>query len=400
MGLPEDATRDHREVELRLRRGFLAMSAEGVVSVDAAADFERCLEVAGADPSSDDMFSTLIALWAYYLSRAELDRTRRVSETLRAALGDGREYFRPQNFAGFGMLDWFAGDFTNAVDILSAATADLMEAGERSEISAVWFVPTDATVAMHAHLAVARFMVGAVAGAEESLGRARAIAASLDFPQGPSSTDYSCWLGAWMWMEAGRHDLAEEALDELRTSSARHGFDSWELVGATHTATFEAIKALKSGTTDAAALTEHADSLSAFIEFWQALDLRIFLPFYLTTTGALLAAAADADGARRRYAESIELAAATGMRFYDSETARRLAHLAADRDSVIAELRAALELARAQGARPFELRIALDLHRLQGEEARSLLGQAMQPFSDGATTADLEAARAQLLVPS
>jgi tetratricopeptide (TPR) repeat protein len=398
MPLPEDATRDHREVELRLRRGFLAMTAEGVGSVDASADFERCLELAAADPSGDDMFSTLISLWAYYLSRAELDRTREVSETLRAALHDGREYFRPQNFAGFGMLDWFGGSFTSAIDILSAATDDLAQAGEGREIAAVWFVPTDPTVAMHAHLALARFMVAAAAGAEESLARARALAATLDFPQGPWSADYTCWLGAWMWMEAGRLDLAEEALDDLRSSSARHGFDSWELVAATHTAAFEAIKALRSGTSDTVALTEQADSLSAFIEFWQALELRILLPFYLTTTGALLAAAGDVDAARQRYEESLALAAETGMRFYDSETARRLAHLAPDRDAVIAELRAALELARTQAARPFELRIALDLHHLVGEDARSLLEQAMHGFGEGAMTAELEAARARLMV--
>ena len=35
------------------------------------------------------------------------------------------------------------------------------------------------------------------------------------------------------------------------------------------------------------------------------LELRIFLPFYLTTAGALLAAAGDAGGARQRYDESL-----------------------------------------------------------------------------------------------
>ncbi len=61
MPLADDAARDHREVELRLRRGFLAMSAEGAASADASADFDRCLELAAADPTGDDMFSTLIS---------------------------------------------------------------------------------------------------------------------------------------------------------------------------------------------------------------------------------------------------------------------------------------------------------------------------------------------------
>jgi len=395
--LPGDAARDHREVELRLRRAFLAMSAEGAGSTDAAADFERCLELAAAGPRGYDMFSTLISMWAYHLSRAELDRAREVSETLRAPLAGARSYFRPQNLASFGMLDWFAGSFTSAVDTLTTATDELAELSGEGDISSVWFVPNDASVAMHVHLALARFMAADLAGAEESLTWARAAAAALDFPQGPWSAAYANWLGSWMWIEAGRLDLADAALDDLRSSAARHGFDNWALIGATQTAAFEAIAALRSGTSDAAALAEQAGSLAAMIEFWQALELRILLPFYLTTIGALLAASGDVEGAGQRYEESLQLAAQTGMRFYDAETTRCVAHLAPDRASEIAALQAALDLARSQAARPFELRIALDLHELLGEDARPPLERAMLAFGEGTTTIELEQARARVM---
>ena len=55
----------------------------------------------------------------------------------------------------------------------------------------------------------------------------------MDFPRGPWSANYARWLGSWMWMEEGRLDLAGEALADLHSSSARHGFDNWELVAAT-----------------------------------------------------------------------------------------------------------------------------------------------------------------------
>jgi hypothetical protein len=70
---------------------------------------------------------------------------------------------------------------------------------------------------------------------------------------------------------------------------------------------------------------------------------------------------ATARESRLRYDESLALAAETGMRFFDAETMRGIAHLAPDGDQAALELRAALELARSQGARPLELRIALDL---------------------------------------
>ncbi|HEX3277624.1 MAG TPA: adenylate/guanylate cyclase domain-containing protein [Thermoleophilaceae bacterium] len=359
--LTDDAAHSHTEVELRLRRGFLAMSAEGAASADASADFDRCLELAAADPRGDHMFSTLISVWVYDLSRAELDRARQVSETLRAAVGGGRDYFRPQNLAGFGMLDWFAGSFASAADTLAAATHDLAEIGREDEVAAAWFVPNDPTAAMHVHLALARFMAGDMTGADECVAHARAVAASLDFPQGPWSTAYAGWLGSWMWIEAGRLEQAAEAVAELSSLSARHGFDSWELIAATQAAVLQASKALLEGNSDAALLSAYADEVSAYIEVWQMLELRLFQPFYLTITGALQAAARDFDGARERYEQSLQLAADTGMRFYDAETRRRLAHLETDRDAVVAALRSALDLARSQAARPFEQRIALDL---------------------------------------
>jgi hypothetical protein len=396
--LASDAARDHLEVELRLRRGFLAMAIEGAASEEASQDFDRCLELAAADPASDDMFSTLISLWPHYLSRAQLDRAREVTATLRESLGGKRDVFRPHNRGAFGMLDWFSGDFAGAVDGLSGFDHDGDGANAEEVVAAVWFVPNDPTVGMLVHLALARFMVGDVTGAQESLVRAQALAASLDFPQGPWSAAYTAWLGSWMWIEAGRLDLAEAAIAELSASSVRHGFDAWELIADTQSAVLDAVAALRSGGTDAAELAGHADAVGGHVEVWQMLELRIFLPFYLTTTGALLAAAGDADGAWQRYEESLQLAAQTGMRFYDAETTRRLAHLAPDRDAVIAGLRSALELARAQAARPFELRTALDLHDLLGAEACPLLERAIDAFDGRDATSELDDARARVLI--
>jgi tetratricopeptide (TPR) repeat protein len=340
------------------------MSAEGAGSPDANADFDRCLELAAADPQGDDMFSTLISVWAYYLSRAELDRARQVSETLRDALGGRRDVFRPQNLAGFGMLDWFAGRFGPALEALTAATGDLAEIGGSDDVAAAWFVPNDPAAAMHAHLGLARFMAGDLAGADACLARAHAVAAGLEFPSGPWSAAYATWLGSWISIEAGRLDRAAQALAEVRAASDRHGFANWELISATQTAVLEGVRALLAGDADADALAAHADEVGAHIEVWRMLELRLFLPFHLTTAGALSAAAGDADGARERYAASLRLADETGMRFYDAETRRRLAQLESGQDARRAALEDALALARTQGARPFEQRIARDLEAL------------------------------------
>ena len=396
--LIEPLTGDHTELEadLRLRRSFLAMSLEGAASADAAADYDRCLQLAGTDPRSAAMFSTLISLWAYHLSRAELARAREIGTTLRSALRGSRDHFRPQNHAGFGMLDWYEGSFASALKTLESAVEELDESGKFGDISGIWFVPHDAAAAMHVYLAVARFMAADVDGADASLARSREVAEALDFPQGPWSIAYTHWLGSWMWIESGRLEDASAALQELGSSGAVHGFNTFNLFGATQTAAFEALVAVRSGHSDPAALAEQAGALGGLIEVWKALSVRVFLPFYLTTCGALWAASGDTDSARERYEESLQLAAETGMRFYDAETARRVAQLESEPEARLAGLRAALELARSQRARPFELRIALDLHELLGEEARELLEVAIAAYPQDAGTVELERARARV----
>ena len=137
MPLAYGVARDHLEIQLRLRRGFLAMSTEGAASGEASADFDRCLELAAEDPRGDDAFATLISTWSYYVARADLDRARQVSETLRAALTGERFYFRPQNRASFAMLDWWAGNFDGAVHALATAVEELAEMGPKSDISPI-----------------------------------------------------------------------------------------------------------------------------------------------------------------------------------------------------------------------------------------------------------------------
>ncbi len=392
---------DHAELEadLRLRRGFLAMSQEGASSPDAAADYKRCLELGEGDSRSAARFSTLISLWAYHLSRGELARAREISTTLRSALAGSRGNFRPQNLASFGMLDWFAGSFTSSLESLEKAIEELAESGELGDISQIWFVPHNARAAMYVYLAVARFMAADVDGADASLARSREVAEALDFPQGPWSVAYTHWFGAWMWMESGRLDDASAAVRDTQAAGELHGFGTWALFGATQAAAFEGIVALRTADLDTSTLVEHAGALGGLIEVWKARGVGVFLPFYITTCGALLAASGDHEGARLRYDESLRFAAETGMRFYDAETARRAAHLESEPEARIAGLRGALELARSQAARPFELRIALDLHELLGEDAREPLEIAIAAFPRDARTIELERARARMSTP-
>ena len=142
-----------------------------------------------------------------------------------------------------------------------------------------------------------------------------------------------------------------------------------------------------------------AGSLAGLISLWQAVELVILTPFYLATTAAALAAAGDLEGARDRLVEAIAVGDQTGMQFYDAEARRRLARLADDDTDVSVGLWSALEVARAQGARPFELRVALDLDARGEPGGRDALEVAVAGFRPDAELADLARARA-IIAPS
>lgn len=392
-GAPDRGDDTVDEVSLRLRRGFLAMTAEGAGSAEAASDYARCLELAMSDARGDGMFSALISLWAYHLARAELDRAGDVLDVLRQQLQGSREWFRPANRAGYGMIEWFRGHFEPALALLEQSRGELTGSRVDSEVDETWFVPNDPTASIHVHLALARFMRGDTAGADAAFADGIAVTDDLDFPQGPWSGAYGAWLRSWAAAERGDLDAAHVHADLLVDLADRHGFDNWTMIGVTHQYALTAMQAAGPTGSDPAVA---AQALVAMLGMWEAVELRVFLPFYATTAGAAAAAAGDVEAAEAHYDQADSLGASTGMQFYAAETARRRALLDPATDASVDRLRSALELARAQGTRPFEVRIALDLHDRIGTVGIPDLRCAVEAHPDGATSADLDAARARL----
>jgi hypothetical protein len=393
---PRTRAWSQRECELRLRRGYLTMSAEGAGSPAAALDYERCLELSLSDAHGSELISTLTSMWAYYTSRGDLAQSRVVSSTLADVIHDEWEDWRPSNIAGFGMIDWFEGDFGSAVANLREGVEALRaQRNDAMELAAAWYVPTHPVVAMAIHLGIALFMDGDTSGAQAECAIALARAEELDFPSGPWSWSYSTWLATWMLIEQRRFDEASVALERMATLCEHHGYDSFAMIGMTQTAALTALRDLDSMNTMRSSATQAA-LLGSFVGAWQMVELRCLLPFYITTVGALLDDAGDPTMARERYEESLAVAATTGMRFYDAETRRRLA--LQDPDHAVTGLREALALARHQGARPFELRIALDLHDLQGGAAVADLRAAVAGFRDDASYPELDQARSRLSI--
>ncbi|MGE5697518.1 MAG: ATP-binding protein [Candidatus Sericytochromatia bacterium] len=373
------AQRDQMDIGLRLRRALLAQAAEGVASANAAADFEHCLELCSDDLQDDDLFSTVMSLYPYYTMRADLDRAERLVRSIRASLTGTREKFLPINEFALGMLAWYRGEFGYTRSQLDIAAATLTEEATR-ELDAMLFMPNDATAGLFTHRALSRYIDCDLPGAERELALAEERCAKLPFPQGAFSLAYTRQIEVMIRIEAGQLDRADDVATDLARLGEQHGFDSWALVGTAQHASVAAFAALSDEADNPRALRPHIATITAYVEAWRALGVISLITFYDALLARLLTAAGELDAARKRVETALDLAAGTGMHFYDAELLRVRAHAAdasAQRDADVAS---ALDLARRQDAPLFELRAALDGFAFTGEAGRPALADAVARF--------------------
>jgi class 3 adenylate cyclase/tetratricopeptide (TPR) repeat protein len=384
--------RDRHEVRLRLRRGFLASAAEGPASSHAAADFERCLELAGTDLREADLVATLTALWAYYLPRGDLRRTIQVSDSIRRQVPTDRRWFRHLNNTAYGMVAWYSGNFAEARELLEEGISGVADLPRR-DTGSVWFVPNEPVASMHTHLALARFVQGDFTGAEEQFDEAVRRAGDLGFPQGPFSHDYERCYEIWMRIESGQLDCAGEMVGQLAADAKRHGFEFWALMAGAQQVAINGLALLASGNPDPTLLQTHIATMLFAVQSWRAAEAKLFVSFYDAVLARLLAAANKPDEARERLDLALQLGDETGVNFYRAELLRLRAHTTDDAEVRDADLHAAIETARGQQAPIFELRAAIDDFELHGERSRNTLSDAISRFPDDSEWPDLARAR-------
>ncbi len=384
--------RDKREIAIRLEAGLLASVAQGHASREAAAEFERCLELIGPD-STTELYATLNALWIYYTARGDLRRGIRLGETLRAKLAD----VPGVNLATagiMGILAGFQGEFYNARDTLERATAGVGEAPVK-EIH-TYYGPNDPIGGMLSFLAFIRFMQGDLPGANTALHQMEAKSRAAGFPQGAFSLCYGRSIEALIRAEAGEPARCVELAAELTSLAKQYGFDEWLMVGWSQDSAGKALLALAGGETDATALAPHIEAMATVVQTWRSFEVKTFLAYYDGVLARVLTAAGDRRAARECLDVALGMGQETLIQFYDAELLRLRAHTLEDVEERHRHLRDAIQLARKQGAYIFELRSAADDFELTGEPARAALLEAFGRIPPDQTWPDLARARALL----
>ena len=384
--------RDRHEIGARLEAGSLASAALGHASAEAAAEFERCLQLIGSDPTPE-LYATLNALWIYYTARGDLRRGTQLAETLRAHVEDD-----PGDKRGtattMAILAGFRGDFRTAraeVERAAAVAEDTSVEDER-----IYYGPSDPIGGMYSWLAFVRFIQGDLRGSETALQQMEARSHAAGFPHGAFSLCYGRSIESLLRTESGEPERGADVAAELSALAKHYDFDEWLMVGWSEESAGRALAALAAGETGHDRLAPHIETMTAVVQAWRASEVKTFLAFYDGVLARLLTAAGDREAAREHLNVALKMGQDTWIQFYDAELLRLRAHTLDDENAQHQHFRSAIELAQQQGAHIFELRSAADDFELIGEPARAALLEACHRLPDDQTWPDLARARALL----
>jgi class 3 adenylate cyclase/tetratricopeptide (TPR) repeat protein len=388
------AASDRREIAVRLERGFLASAATGHASVEAAAEFERCLQLLGDEPSVE-LFGTFSALWSYYATRGDLRRATQLSEVLRTRYEDSPAWYRAATDSTLGVLATLRGEFHTARAVLETTVAAIADVGS-AEIEGAWFAPNDPLAGAYSFLGLVQCLQGDMAGAENAFAQVEYRCEALDFPHGAFTLCYARAMETLTRIEAGQLDRAAHLVEEVARRGTQHGFDEWVMIAGCNHASVGARMALAAGETDPIVWQAHIAANTAIVDGWRAAETKTFLACYDGVLARVLTAAGMNDQAKERVDLALQMADETGIHFYDAELLRIRALTYDERETRHAGLRAAIGLAQKQGAHTFELRAAADDFELSGKSAKSALEDALSRFPTEQTWPELARARALL----
>jgi class 3 adenylate cyclase/tetratricopeptide (TPR) repeat protein len=384
--------RDRREIAARLQAGFLASAAQGHASVEAAAEFERCLQLIGPEPTPE-LYATLNALWIFYTSRGDLRRGTQLAETLRAKLDDP-EGLKRGTATNMGILAGFRGDFRASRELLELV-ADGIGAGLKTDIK-TYYGPNDPIAGMYSFLAFTRFVQGDLRGAEQALMRAETRSQEAAFPHSAFSLCYARSIQALLGIESGDRARGEALATELITLGRQYDFDEWVMVGWSLQSAARALQALDADEVDPAALANHVNTMMTVVQTWRAFEIKTWRACYDALLAWLLIFSGELEAARNCLDEALEMGRDTWIQFYDAELLRLRGHTFNDEKTRHQHFRDAVALAQSQGGQLFELRAAADDFILMGEPARAALNEAVSRFPADQSWPELDRVRALL----
>jgi predicted ATPase/class 3 adenylate cyclase len=391
--LQETLERKREELDLLLMLGPATMTLDGYGAREAPELYRRARELCGELGDNTKLFPVLWGLWMSHGSRVELQPARALAVELRSvAEGLGNDTFKLEAHHAMWNTLVYLGELK---DCLLETERGLALYDPRAHAAlASLYGEHDPGVCGKNHAAQVLWLLGYPDRARKCTREALALAQELAHPHSLAQA-----LAIAAMTDQFRRDRGATAkfAESAIAISGEHGFAQWITMGT--------ILLGWAGKDSPASEHDRANMQGALAD-WRAPGTRFYLPYFLAITAEVCCELGSTDEATGLVAEGLESIRRSGERWYESELHRLGGELSLLRDSSLtsaaeSSFRMAIKVAREQEAKSLELRATTSLARLlrdtnHRDEARAMLAEIYNWFTEGFDTADLKDAKALL----
>jgi len=409
--LPDTRERAEQELCLQLTLGVPLIPTEGYAAPDVGSAYTRARELCHQLGETPDVSEVLWGLWTFHMLRADLGTAREIAEEfLRLA--------ERQSFPGLATRGHLAmeatlmhlGEFVPAMEHFEKALS-LYDPERHRDDSFLYAL--NPGVALPCFAAWALWFLGQPDHALDQIQEALTLARELSEPHGLA---HALLFAAILHQLRREERQAQERAEAAIAVSSEHGLVMYQAMATI----MQAWAPVEQGRPEEA-IEQMRQGLAAL----QATGTELVRPHFLALLAEALDRAGKAEEGLRVLEEALDMVHRTGERYYEAELHRLKGELllkqskrqalsqtptggkahVSDESPVAAQAEScfnqAIKIAQQQKAKSWELRAATSVARLyqnQGrqEEARGLLAQIYNRFTEGFATKDLREAKALL----
>jgi len=386
--LPESPERIQRELLLHLTFGPALMAIKGFIAPEVERAYTRARELCERLDNPPELFPVLYGLRVVYYLRGELRAAYELAQRLLSrAQGMHDPALLVFAHLALGDTSYSMGEWLVAREHLEMAIS--LYDRERHRPLASRYLGLDAGISSLSYLALTLSQLGYPDQALRKSNEALALAQALSDPLGVALAEA---FGGGLRQLRRDARATQEAAERLNALSAEHGFPFF-LTWAT---TMRGCAIAEQG--------RNEEGIEKMREGLAALN-RTTRPQYLCLLAKACIETGRLHDGLSALTEALALADEHELRAYEAEANRLMGDLLLKQNSNTAEAQScfqrAIQIARKQSGRSWELRATMSLARLlrdtnRRDEARAMLAEIYNWFTEGFDTADLKDAKALL----
>jgi predicted ATPase len=383
--LPSSPERDASELGVLLLLGPALMAARGQAAAEVEQVYERAVELSIGAVGTPSHFAAAFGILTVRLVRGQHDVARKLGESLvEEARVLESPIFEVNAHSALGVALHWLGDFVSARQHFERAC--LRPEGPEPHLTVV---DTDARINSGLYLAHDLWHLGypdqALVAAKEALWEAHDVTRD-------STLAAALTFNARLHEFRGELSAVAELADSLAQFCAQRELPFWAVQAVLSRGWLLSVEGAHS---------EAISTLREAVESWRALGSAIFIPFFLGRAADAYLRAGQPKKGIEQVDEAIDCVNRNNERQFEAELVRlkgELLRACCDETEAENFLCEAINIARRQQAKSWELRATTSLARLlakqsRRDEARTMLAEIYDWFTEGFDTADLRDAK-------